>query len=165
MSPSTWPVKPGELTAYSILVSGFATLVLLLRADFGMALFDKERFFFTVPDSMPAPTLRVELADWGGEQLLRLHTENFRFANYCQTAEIGQSLSGHAHLYVNGRKVASIYEPMTFLPKLPTGKHRITISLNVLPDHRAILVGSTPVSADVVIHQREREILNKDTAP
>nr|CAA6830703.1 MAG: Unknown protein [uncultured Thiotrichaceae bacterium] len=144
-------LKPGELTAYSILIAGFLTLVVLLRTDFGTALFDKERLFYVVPASVPTPILQVELDEWGGERILRLHTENFRFANYCKVPETEQPLSGHAHLYIDGRKVMSVYEPVMFLPKLPTGKYRLTISLNILPDHRAIMVEGKPVSVDMDI--------------
>lgn len=145
-------LKPGELTAYSILIVGFVTLVVLLRTDFGTTLFDKEQLFYMVPASMPTPTLRVESGEWAGERILRLHTENFRFASYCKAPETGQPLSGHAHLYVDGRKVMSVYKPVIFIPKLPVGKHRLTISLNVLPDHRAIMVEGRPVSMDVDIN-------------
>lgn len=143
--------KPGELTAYAILGVGFLGLVLLLRSDFGAALFDEDRLFYRVPASVPAPSLRLEMDEWGGARILRLHTENFRFASYCKVPEAGKPLLGHAHLYVDGRKVASLYEPVAFLPELSAGEHRLTVSLNLLPDHRTLMVEGVPVSKDMDI--------------
>jgi len=141
-----------ELTAYATLCVGFLLLVVSLRTDVGTALFDEDRLFFKVPDSIPKPALRLELNSTGGVQVLRIRTENFVFANMCELPRADEPLVGHAHLYIDGRKIGSVYEPQAFLPQLselPPGNHRITVSLNILPDHSAITVDGMPVSSDI----------------
>jgi len=124
-----------ELTAYATLCVGFLLLVVLLRADIGSALFDENRLFYKVPDSVPSPALQLDLA--------------------------GEPLVGHAHVYLNGRKIASVFEPRAFLPELSDlapGKHRLTVSLNILPDHRAIMIDGEPVSSDIDLFIPDPEI-------
>jgi len=144
--------KSEESAAYAMLIAGFILLVVLLRTDLGTALFDKERLFYKVPLTIPKPELHLELDSTGGSHMLWLHTENFVFANMCKTPKAGESIVGHAHLYINGRKTGSLYEPHVYLPELselPPGNHKLTVSLNILPDHRSITVNGVPVSADI----------------
>ena len=144
--------KSDEFKAYGLLCAGFLMFVMLLRLDVGTALFDEDRLLFNVPDSVPAPELQLELRATGGIHVLRLHTENFIFANMCKLPKAGEALVGHAHLYIDGRKISSVYEPQVFLPQLtelPPGKHKLTISLNILPDHSAITVDGAPVTSDL----------------
>ena len=120
-----------------------------LRTDMGTALFDEDKLFYKVPASVPSPQLEVELSHTGGAHVLRLHTEHFMFANMCKNPQAGESLVGHAHLFLDGRKIATSYDPVALLPKLAAGKYRLTVSLNLLPDHRTIIVAGEPVSADI----------------
>jgi len=150
-----------ELTAYATLCVGFLLLVVLLRADIGSALFDENRLFYKVPDSVPSPALQLDLEYTGGAHVLNLNTEHFRFADVCRTPQAGEPLVGHAHVYLNGRKIASVFEPRAFLPELSDlapGKHRLTVSLNILPDHRAIMIDGEPVSSDIDLFIPDPEI-------
>jgi len=151
--------ETAELRAYLVLLLGFLVLVILLRSDLGRYLFDEDSLFYKLPVSVPKPSLRLEVMQWGGSPILRLHTENFVFADYCLPPQSGEPLLGHAHLYLNGRKQTSLYGPFIFLRDLPPGDHTLTVSLNVLPDHRAIMVDGLPVSTDLRLRLPAGEIL------
>lgn len=60
---------------------------------------------------------------------LFLELKNFRFApaEVNKTSRINE---GHAHLYVNGKKLTRLYGPAYFLENLPKGKVRIRVTLN-----------------------------------
>lgn len=154
-------LNPAEGFAYLSLLLTVIGLIALLRSDLGKHLVDEDDLFYKLPSSVPAPSLDLRLARLGNEPVLRLDTENFRFADYCRPPEAGKPLLGHAHLYLNGRKHASLYEPVIFLRYLPPGEHTLTISLNVLPDHRAIMVNGVPVSRNLRLRLPAGEILGE----
>ncbi|WP_414584315.1 hypothetical protein [Scytonema sp. PCC 10023] len=60
---------------------------------------------------------------------LEVKVTNFSFAllSVNTAAKPGE---GHAHLYVNGQKIARLYGNWYYLEDLPPGKNRITVSLN-----------------------------------
>ena len=138
-----------ETIAYTILFAGFLLLVILLRTDVGASLFDQDSLFYELPDSALTPKLELELDFAGDNYAVRIHTENFLFAHMCTNPETDEVLVGHAHVYLDGRKIDSVYEPLALLPKLAAGKYRLTVSLNLLPDHKAILVNGVPVSTEI----------------
>lgn len=154
-----------ERAAYLLILLGFVTLVGLLRSDLGKYLSNGESLFYKVPSSVPAPRLSVRLDRWGTEPVLRLDTENFQFADYCRLPDTNKPLVGHAHLYLNGRKHASLYQPVVFLRDLPPGEHTLTVSLNVLPDHRTIMVAETPVSQDLRLRLPFGQVLSEHAQP
>ena len=151
--------KAAEAFAYIAVLLAVIVLITLLRSDLGKYLVDEDDLFYKLPSSVPVPSLSLRLSHLGTEPVLRLDTENFRFADYCRPPEAGKPILGHAHLYLNGRKHASLYEPVIFLRHLPPGEHTLTISLNVLPDHRAIMVDGAPVSRDLRLRLPAGEVL------
>ena len=62
---------------------------------------------------------------------------------------------GHAHIYLDGRKIDSVYEPLALPPKLAAGKYRLAVSSNLLPEHKAILVDRVPVSSEIDLKNKE----------
>jgi len=104
----------------------------------------------TLPDGEHAPTLKVKLhpdtvAGWN----LEIITTNFTFTpeNVNQDSQAGE---GHAHVYVNGEKLARLYSPWMHISRLPAGRTTVSVSLNA-NDHSPFSVGGTPLSTDVVI--------------
>jgi len=80
-------------------------------------------------DEMDAPTLKLQvyaLAD--GSFNLQLQTSNFAFTpqNIDMAPVVGE---GHAHLYVDGVKLARIYGEWHHLPTLPPDAEALTVSL------------------------------------
>lgn len=53
---------------------------------------------------------------------------------------------GHAHIYVNGVKIARTYAPWFHLQALPRGTHEVRVTLNA-NDHSQLAVGGEPVEA------------------
>ncbi|MEM7753215.1 MAG: hypothetical protein AAF230_07360 [Pseudomonadota bacterium] len=95
-----------------------------------------------------APKLALDMtpdpvAGWN----LNLQTENFVFAaERAGAAHVPGE--GHAHIYVNGIKVARAYGNWFHLERLPPGTVEIEVTLNS-NDHRSLMVGETPVAATV----------------
>jgi len=95
-----------------------------------------------------APTLELDLipdpvAGWN----LHVKTSNFVFAVERAGGEHVPG-EGHAHIYVNGTKVARAYGAWFHLETLPAGDVEIEVTLNS-NDHRSLMVGDRPVSAVV----------------
>jgi hypothetical protein len=57
---------------------------------------------------------------------------------------------GHAHLYVDGQKVARLYSDWYHLDVLPSGTHEIKVTLNA-NSHEALTYGGAPLEAAVEI--------------
>lgn len=97
-------------------------------------------------DPLNPPTVALDLlpdpvSGWS----LRLTTTNFRFdpENAGGARDPGY---GHAHLYVDGIKVARLYGPWHHLDGLSPGSHEIRVTLNG-NDHRALAVDGAPIEA------------------
>ena len=96
---------------------------------------------------MPAPpTVRLTVhkdpkAGWN----LQVQVENFRFApEYASTAHI--SGEGHAHLFIDGKKITRLYGEWHHIPTLAPGTHKITVTLNA-NSHEDLTINGKPVSA------------------
>ena len=101
-------------------------------------------------DEGAVPELAIELtrdpmSGWN----LHLSVTNFRFApeNASQPHVPGQ---GHAHVYVNGAKIARMYGEWMHIASLPEGASvEVTLNAN---DHRPLAVGDQPLEAIVLAH-------------
>ncbi|MGI9352581.1 MAG: hypothetical protein ACR2O3_13540 [Rhizobiaceae bacterium] len=80
---------------------------------------------------------------------LKIDTGNFRFApEKASTPHV--SGEGHAHIYINGEKVARHYSNWFHIASLPEGENTITVSLNA-NDHRQLAVGEKAIEASTVV--------------
>ena len=100
----------------------------------------------SLPAGPDAPTLdlRIEKDPVGGWNL-KIETGNFRFAPEAVNGAPAAN-QGHAHVYVDGEKLARVYAPWFHLGALPRGRHVISVSLNA-NDHRPLAVDGTPLEA------------------
>ena len=92
-----------------------------------------------------APTVNLTLIPLpGGGYNVRTQTEDFAFTpqNIDQVAIPGE---GHAHLYVDGVKVARVYGEWHFLKSLPQEAETLRVTLYA-NDHRAFALDGVPVS-------------------
>ncbi|MEM7194735.1 MAG: copper chaperone PCu(A)C [Pseudomonadota bacterium] len=97
-----------------------------------------------------APSLKVSTMNHGdGQWMLVLATTNFEFREDMADAE-HQNGMGHAHLHIDGKKVARLYESHSMLPELEAGTHKITVGL-FSNDHRPIWVNGSPVEETVTL--------------
>ena len=98
-----------------------------------------------IPAGPKAPTLTMEIKkDPVGGWNLHLRSTNFRFAPEHASTPY-RAGEGHAHLYVNGKKVARLYGPWFHIGSLPAGKAVIRVTLNT-NDHRGLMVGGKPLA-------------------
>lgn len=103
-----------------------------------------------LPEGADAPTIDVVLhkdavSGWN----LQIITTNFSFTPEAVNQE-NKAGEGHAHIYVNGEKLARLYSPWMHIGKLPAGQVTVSASLNA-NDHSGLSVGQKPLSADVTI--------------
>lgn len=106
----------------------------------------------SLTDIAGAPTVRLRaerdpMAGWN----IQIVTERFRFApeRVNQTHAAGE---GHAHLYVDGKKVARVYGPWFHLGPQTPGKHELRVTLNA-NSHEELAVKSKKIEATAVIEQ------------
>jgi len=92
-----------------------------------------------------APSLSIMVhADPMAGHNLHVMTENFAFSPQNASLE-NVTGEGHAHVYVNGEKLARLYGNWMHLDALPKGMVEIEVTLNT-NDHRPLSVAGTPVS-------------------
>ena len=100
------------------------------------------------PDSPPEVTLAVSedaLSGWN----VSVTTRNFAFApEMVNQANVPRH--GHAHLYVNGHKIARLYGPAFHIADLPEGRNTLLVSLNA-NDHSDLVLNGQPIAAEVVV--------------
>lgn len=80
---------------------------------------------------------------------LETKVSNFRFSpeNASKAAQPGE---GHAHIYVNGKKIARLYSSWYHLDNLPPGKNEITVGLNA-NSHEALVHNGKQIQDTKVI--------------
>lgn len=91
-----------------------------------------------IPPGQPVPSVDLvvhkdPMSGWN----LETKVTDFRFApeNASKAAKPGE---GHAHLYVNGKKVARLYGGWYHLDHLPSGRHELKLGLNA-NSHEALV--------------------------
>lgn len=105
-----------------------------------------------VRDDRPIPSLRLRVSpDRMDGFNIFLETRNFLFTpGLAGSAPVANE--GHAHLYVNGEKVARMYSPWHHLPAklLRDGINRLEVEFSA-NDHSVWGVAGEPIGADVLI--------------
>ena len=104
--------------------------------------------FLILPDAITPPTVNIEAEALGaGRYRLSLDTTEFMCTELC-VPEAEAVPVGHAHVHVNGVKVASAYFPTIEIGPLAPGTHVIDVVLRG-QDHRPI-VGRDGLAQSVV---------------
>jgi hypothetical protein len=103
-----------------------------------------------LPAGENAPALRIAVtkdpvSGWN----LQLMPSNFRFAPE-HSGDPHIAGEGHAHLYVNGQKVARVYGAWFHIASLPPGESVIEVTLNS-NDHKSLSVGGTEVAQRITV--------------
>lgn len=78
-------------------------------------------------------------------------TNNFRFTPEMVNSENIDN-TGHAHLYVDGVKIARLYGPSYHIPDLPVGDHEISVNLSS-NDHSYYMVDGDRIAARTIVTQ------------
>ena len=90
---------------------------------------------------------------WDGYNLA-LEVRNYRFTPE-NVGAVAVANEGHAHLYINGQKIARLYSPWRHLPRslFHDGPNRLQVELNA-NDHSIWGVAGEPIGADVLVDTR-----------
>lgn len=100
------------------------------------------------PNTPPEVTLAVSEDALSGWNVV-VSTHNFSFApEMVNQANVPHH--GHAHLYVNGQKIARLYGPAFHIADLPEGRNVVSVSLNA-NDHSDLTLNSQPIVAEVTV--------------
>ena len=83
-------------------------------------------------------------------------TNNFRFTPELVNSENVDN-TGHAHLYVDGIKIARLYGPHFHIPYLPVGNHEISVNLST-NDHSYYLVDGNQIGARTIVTKELKEL-------
>ncbi len=104
------------------------------------------------PDNAPAVSIKVEkdaLAGWN----VYVAVENFRFAPELVN-QVNTPNEGHAHLYLNGRKITRLYGTAFHIDGMKPGENVVSVSLNA-NDHSDLVLGGEPIQAEALIFVRD----------
>lgn len=110
------------------------------------------------PADGPVPSLIVHMdRDAVDGYNIYLETSNFRFTPE-NAGAVAIANEGHAHLYLNGTKVARIYSPWRHLPLalFRDGINRLQVELNA-NDHSVWGVAGEPIGTDVLVDTRSTD--------
>jgi len=80
-----------------------------------------------------------------------LSTSNFTFTPQMVNGENVDN-TGHAHLYVDGVKIARLYGPNFHIPFLPVGEHEISVNLSS-NDHSYYVIDGNRIAARTTVTQ------------
>ncbi|MBT2686320.1 hypothetical protein [Bacillus sp. ISL-37] len=84
-----------------------------------------------IPEEYQIPTVDVSVTqDPAGTWLLKVKAENFMFTPEKVGEETPSYNEGHAHLYINGKKINRLYGEYYNLGDLKKGKNEIMVTLN-----------------------------------
>jgi len=103
-----------------------------------------------IPPSQPIPTVNLvvhpdKMQGWN----LEVKLTNFRFApERVNTNSV--TTEGHAHLYIDGKKVTRLYSSWYYLSSLERGQHKITVTLNA-NGHEELVHNGKPISATAMV--------------
>jgi hypothetical protein len=106
-----------------------------------------------IPAGQPIPTVKLvvypdAIRGWN----IEVKATNFAFApERVNTKSL--TTEGHAHLYVNGKKLARLYGPWYHLEKLPAGQNKLTVTLNT-NGHEDLTVGGKVIQDTATIQVR-----------
>ncbi|GAB4374727.1 MAG: hypothetical protein Kow00121_19560 [Elainellaceae cyanobacterium] len=101
-------------------------------------------------EGQPIPTVNLVVhPDARQGWNLEVQVAHFRFAPE-QVNQPGPTDEGHAHLYVNGIKVARLYGPWYYLESLPAGRYELAVSLNT-NDHQTLTHNGQLIQSVVVL--------------
>jgi len=104
-----------------------------------------------VPPGKPVPTVNLvvrpdRMKGWN----LEVKVTNFTFAPERVNTKSTSVNEGHAHLYIDGKKISRLYGTWYHLETLPAGTHKVTVSLNT-NDHGQLLYQGKPIQATAII--------------
>lgn len=105
-----------------------------------------------VGDGQPVPTVtHLVFPDMMDGYNVQILTQNFRFTPASINRDVVEN-EGHAHLYVNGKKIARLYSNWVHVPSslLAPGRNTVSVTLNA-NDHSDWAVEGVPIASSVPV--------------
>jgi len=103
-----------------------------------------------IPAGEPVPSVKLVVhPDTMRGYNLEVQTTNFKFAPE-DVNKAAQSGEGHAHLYVNGKKITRLYSSWYYIDNLKPGKNEIRVSLNA-NNHEALAHKGKMIEATQIV--------------
>jgi hypothetical protein len=103
-----------------------------------------------IPEGQPVPSVDLvvypdTMKGWN----LQVKLTNFKFApeKINQASTLGE---GHAHLYVNGKKITRLYSNWYYLENLEPGRNEIQVALNANTHEAFIYDGKAIADTEIV---------------
>ncbi|MFT9598928.1 hypothetical protein [Mesobacillus sp.] len=104
-----------------------------------------------IPEGNKIPSVNLSVTqDMSGTWLLKVDTIDFTFAPYKVGSDVPSYNEGHAHIYVNGKKINRLYGQFYNLGNLEKGKNEIMVTLNS-NNHGTLAYRGKPISSSVVV--------------
>jgi hypothetical protein len=103
-----------------------------------------------IPAGEPIPSVKLVVhPDTMRGYNLEVQTTNFKFApeDVNKAAQPGE---GHAHLYINGKKITRLYSSWYYIDNLKPGKNEIRVSLNA-NTHEALAHNGKMIEATQIV--------------
>lgn len=106
-----------------------------------------------IPNGQPVPTVQLVVhPDAKRGWNLEVRVTHFRFAPE-RVNTTSSPTEGHAHLYIDGKKVTRLYGAWYYLEALPPGNHQLKVALNA-NGHEALFFQGKPIEATATIQVR-----------
>lgn len=105
-----------------------------------------------IPSEYTPPSVKIHvMEDYSGSWLLKVDTENFTFSPEKVGLTAPSYNEGHAHLYVNGKKINRLYGSYYNLGNLKHGKNEIKVSLHS-NNHGALMYEGSLIAQQTVVY-------------
>lgn len=109
--------------------------------DHGTIDISKER---VIPEIVDFKLLKDPMSGWN----IYVQVNNFRFAPE-HASQPHREGEGHAHLYINGNKIARIYSNWFHIPEFIKDRNEIKITLNS-NDHQTLTIGKQAIEKRII---------------
>lgn len=111
--------------------------------------------YVEIPKGNEIPAVNLSVSSDGPDTwFLKLNLFHFAFAPEKAGEKKPSYNEGHAHLYINGKKISRLYGEYYHIGNLKEGRNEITITLNS-NNHGALMTDGKPVQATKVIEVKK----------
>ncbi len=97
-----------------------------------------------IPEITDFKVIKDPMSGWN----IYVQVKNFRFAPE-HASQAHQSGEGHAHLYINGNKIARLYGNWIHVPEFIKDKNEIKVTLNS-NDHQTLTIGGRAIEKKII---------------
>lgn len=107
--------------------------------------------FVEIPDGYEVPSVDIIVTqDLSDTWLLKVETDHFTFAPEKVGLKVPSYNEGHAHIYINGKKVNRLYGEYYNLGSLKKGKNEIKVTLHS-NNHGALVYKGKAIQASKIV--------------